>query len=255
VSAPIQAYIRRTAAADRDTEQIGPFLATFSRHSTNPFLNYAIPDAGATPTAGDVAALATAYEGRGLIPRLEYLPKLAPDVETALLAAGFTVSDRLPLMACADGEAKARPVPADTELLAPVTDQALREMLAAQREAFDEAEPVGDVDVAHARRSLEAGGLAVLARDAATGEPAGGGICTPISAGVGEIAGVGVRPAFRRRGIAAAITSYLTAHAHRSGAETAFLTPAGKDEERIYRRAGFHTIDEIVFVSRRVATS
>jgi hypothetical protein len=34
-----------------------------------------------------------------------------------------------------------------------------------------------------------------------------------------------------------------------------FLTPAGNAEERIYRRAGFHTIDEIVFISRKVATS
>jgi hypothetical protein len=35
----------------------------------------------------------------------------------------------------------------------------------------------------------------------------------------------------------------------------AFLTPAGEDEERLYRRAGFDTIDEIVFISRRVTTS
>ncbi len=46
----IQAYIRRNAARNRDTEQIGPFLATFARNSTNPYLNYAIPDADARPT-------------------------------------------------------------------------------------------------------------------------------------------------------------------------------------------------------------
>jgi N-acetylglutamate synthase-like GNAT family acetyltransferase len=59
----------------------------------------------------------------------------------------------------------------------------------------------------------------------------------------------------QRRGIAAAITPYLTGQAHRSGARAAFLTPAGEDEERIYRRAGFHTVDEIVFISRRVTAS
>jgi ribosomal protein S18 acetylase RimI-like enzyme len=255
VSALIQAYVRRTAADGRDTEQIGPFLATFSRDSTNPFLNYAIPDADARPTPDEVAALFAAYEKRGLVPRLEYLPKIAPEVEAALLAGGFTVDDRLPLMACADGEARAQPVPAGIELLAPATDQDLLDMVDAQREAFDEPEQAGDADVASARRALEAGGLAVLARDVATGEPAGGGVCTPISDGVGEVAGIGVRPKFRRRGIAAAITSYLTAEAHRSGADTAFLTPAGENEERIYRRAGFHTVDEIVFISHRVTTS
>ncbi|MGC9668071.1 GNAT family N-acetyltransferase [Planosporangium sp. 12N6] len=255
MSALIQEYIRRTAAAGRDTEQVGPFLATFSRHSTNPFLNYAIPDAGAQPSAADVAALADAYARRERIPRLEYLPKLAPDVEPALLAGGFTVDDRLPVMSCADGEATPLPVPAGIELVAPVTDRDLRDMLAAQQEAYDEPEPPTDADVASARRQLSAGGLAVVARDGATGEPAGGGICTPISDGVGELAGFGVRPAFRRRGIAAAITAYLTAEAHRAGARFVFLTPESEPVARIYRRAGFHTIDEIVFISRRVTAS
>jgi predicted acetyltransferase len=58
--------------------------------------------------------------------------------------------------------------------------------------------------------------------------------------------------AYRRRGIAAAITSYLTAAAHRAGATTAFLTPGGDAEERIYRRAGYRTTDEILFMSRKV---
>lgn len=247
MSALIQAYIRRTAAAGRDIEQIGPFLATFSRNSSSPFLNYAIPDAGARPTRDDVAALAAAYERRGLIPRLEYLPKLAPDVESALLAGGFTVTDRLPLMACADSEATGQPVPAGIELVVPGTDEELRNLIDAQREAFGESEPAGDADVAGYRRQLSTGGLAVLARDAVTGEPAGGGTCTPISDGVTEIGGIAVRPAFRNRGVGAAITAYLTAAAHRAGAGTAFLTPAGEPQERIYRRVGFDTIDEVVF--------
>jgi GNAT superfamily N-acetyltransferase len=157
-------------------------------------------------------------------------------------------------MACADGQAKVQPVPAGIELITPATDRELLEMITAQHEAYDEPEPPTEADVAGTRQALEAGQLAVLARDAATGEPAGGGICTPISDGVGELAAFGVREKFRRRGIAAAITSHLTAEAHRAGAEMAFLTPAGEPQERIYRRVGFHTIDEILFMSRRVAT-
>jgi GNAT superfamily N-acetyltransferase len=251
----IQAYIRRTAAAGRQTEQVGPFLATFTPHSTNPYLNYAIPDPGAQPTPDDVAALAEAYERRGLIPRLEYLPKLAPAVETALLGGGFQLDERLPLMACLRGDAVPQPVPAGIEVVAPSDDRELLGMLTAQREAFGEVGPAGYADLASARRTLDGGGLGALARDAVSGEPAGGGICTEIADGVGEIAGIGVRPAYRRRGIAAALTAYLTAGAHRAGAELAFLTPAGEDEERLYRRAGFDTIDEIVFISRRVTTS
>nr|WP_277349649.1 GNAT family N-acetyltransferase [Planosporangium thailandense] len=158
-------------------------------------------------------------------------------------------------MACADGGVTDQPVPDDIELVTPATDQEFRDMINAQREAFGEAEPTGDADVAGYRRQLAAGGLAVLARHAVTGEPAGGGICTPISDGVGEIGGIAVRAAFRNRGVGAAITAYLTREAHRAGAATAFLTPAGEPQERIYRRVGFDTIDEVVFVSRSVAGS
>jgi hypothetical protein len=52
----IQSYLRFAASQQRDTERIGPFLATFSRHSANPYLNYAIPDDGAAPSLADVNA-------------------------------------------------------------------------------------------------------------------------------------------------------------------------------------------------------
>ena len=81
----IQSYLRFAASQQRDTQQIGPFLATFNRHSANPFLNYAIPDDAATPSLTDVNALIAAYESRGRKPRLEYVATLAPAVEEAFL--------------------------------------------------------------------------------------------------------------------------------------------------------------------------
>lgn len=73
MDARIQAYLRGAAARGRETERIGPFFATFDNASDNPFLNYAIPDDGAQPSAAEVQALAEAYARRGLRPRLEYL--------------------------------------------------------------------------------------------------------------------------------------------------------------------------------------
>jgi hypothetical protein len=67
----IQSYLRFAASSQRDTAQIDPFLATFSHSSDHPFLNYAIPDNNATPSPADIAALISAYEGRGLLPRLD----------------------------------------------------------------------------------------------------------------------------------------------------------------------------------------
>jgi hypothetical protein len=63
----IQSYLRVVASHQRDTERIGPFLATFSRANDNPFLNYAIPDDNATPSPADVAALIVAYTKRSCL--------------------------------------------------------------------------------------------------------------------------------------------------------------------------------------------
>jgi hypothetical protein len=95
--------LRVAASRVRDTERIGPFLATFSRHSANPYLSYAIPDDGAVPSSGHIDALVAAYQHRGRVPRLEYLPGVAPAVEAALLARGFVVQARLPAMVCVPG--------------------------------------------------------------------------------------------------------------------------------------------------------
>ena len=121
----IQAYLRFAASQQRDTEHIGPFLATFSPHSANPYLNYAIPDDSAAPCLADVNALIAAYSGRGRIPRLEYVAKLAPAVEEALISAGFTVEGRLPLMICTPGSEQLLPIPPEIELILPVSDDEL----------------------------------------------------------------------------------------------------------------------------------
>jgi GNAT superfamily N-acetyltransferase len=247
-AARIQAYIRTNAARGRDTERVGPFLATFARTTTNPFLNYAIPEAGAVPSPADASALIRAYRSRDRLPRLEYLPGLAPAVEPALLAAGFTVEQRVPLMHCPPGAVIEQPAPDGIELLAPETDAEIMAMIVAQHEAYDEVAPPTEDDVAARHKHLAAGGLAVLARDTITGEPAGGGICDVVLDGIGELAGFGVRKKYRGRGIAAAITANLTRRAHEAGAVTAFLTPGGEPAERIYARAGYRRVDEVLFL-------
>ncbi len=246
--ADIQAYIRGGVERGRDTERVGPFLATFSRHSDNPYLNYAIPEDGATPSPADVAALIASYHRRGRTPRLEYLPRLAPAVEAALVAAGFTAEGRLPLMLCTPDSARALPVPSDIELIAPTSDEDIRAMVVAQNEAYGAGAP-GPQEVEARRANLATGGLAVLARDKATGAPAGGGICDVPLHGTTELAGVGVRPAFRRRGIAGALTTRLVRDAFARGVTTVFLTPAHEAEERIYARAGFSRTSEQLHIA------
>jgi len=60
--------------------------------------------------------------------------------------------------------------------------------------------------------------------------------------GAAEITGIGVLPASRRRGLAAAVTHALAAHALASGARTVFLSATDATVARIYARLGFREI-------------
>lgn len=242
--------MRRSAAAGRATEQVGPFLATYATDSTSPFLNYAIPDDGARPSPSDVDALTDAYARRDLLPRVEYLVDTAPSAEAVLLAAGWSVERRIPVMLCPPGSAVAVPAPAGLELVVPDTDDEFLGMITAQYEAFDHEDTVGAADVTKARDRLRDGGFAVFARDAATGAPAGAGVAEAVVGATTEVAGIGVRVGFRRRGLGAAITAFLTAAVHAAGARTVFLTPAGVPEQRLYERVGYTPAGDMLHLSR-----
>lgn len=244
----IHAYLRAATSRVRDTMRIGPFLATFSRHSANPFLNYAIPDDGCTPTAADVTALIAAYQQRGRKPRLEYINRLAPAVEPALTGASFRAEGRLPLMTCTASSVRPQPVPEGFRLVLATSDEDLLATVTVQHEAYGESPP-GPEDVTALRKSLEAGGLAVLARHVATGEPVGAGLCSLHEMQTTEVAGIGVRPQWRRRGLAGALTTRLAEEAFRAGVRVAFLMAATEVEARIYARAGFVHAGEMLHIS------
>jgi GNAT superfamily N-acetyltransferase len=242
----IQEALRHHAPRGRDTEHIGPFLATFTRDTDNPYLNYAIPADNADATAADVNALVAAYRTRDRKPRLEYVPSLAPAIEPALLAAGFEVEGRLPLMTF-DDEARLA-APEGVELVAPATDDEYRGAAMVQWEAYAESEPLPESAGDGLRRTAEAGGVVVLARDALTREPAGAGLCTAPHEGITELAAIGVRESFRRRGIAAAMASWLAHAALGKGMTLVFLMAHGRDEARIYARAGFVEHGEVLHI-------
>ncbi|HYU77064.1 MAG TPA: GNAT family N-acetyltransferase [Ktedonobacteraceae bacterium] len=241
----IQSYLRHAATRGRDIQRIGPFLATFTPHSTNPFLNYAIPDEGTSPSPEDIASLIRVYQQQKCIPRLEYLPRRAPAVEPALLAAGFHVEERMPLMICLPERLHHPPLPAGIELLTPTTDAEILALVTAQNEAYGEAAPEPDV-VGRQRTFLEAGGIALLARDSLTGDEVGGGICNVPFDQTTELSSVGVRVPYRRRGIAAALTAQLVQLAWAAGISTVFLMAAHEAEARVYGRVGFQHIGEVL---------
>jgi GNAT superfamily N-acetyltransferase len=177
---------------------------------------------------------------------LEYIPSVAPAIEPALLAAGFEVEGRLPLMTCSEPLFTAA---AEIELIAPLSEDEFRGVAEVQWEAYGERGPLPLRAVDELRRSSENGGVVVLARDAASGEPAGGGLCVAPYEGLTELTSIAVRESFRRRGVAAAMAGWLARAALDRGMTLVFLMAAGEDEARIYRRAGFVDAGEVLHIS------
>ena len=229
--------------------RVGPFSVLYDPATANVWRNYAVPDDGAVPDAGDVAALVAWFRARGRTPRLEYVPAAAPAVEGVLREAGFVVEGRPPLMACRPGEVVEPPAVDGVTVAVVAADADLHDVAVAQHAAYGEPQPPGPADVARLRATVDRGGVVVLARDADTGEPVGAGLCTAPVDGISELAAVGVVTSHRRRGIATAVTALLTATAHARGARLVWLEPAGEREASIYARVGFRPSGHKLWIS------
>ncbi len=240
------AYLRKSAMRGPNHQRIGPFLALFAPDNDNPYLNYAIPDDNAEPGADDIAALIAVFEARKRKPRLEYAIAAAPQVEAALLAHGFTAEARVPIMVCRPGmESTVSPVPG-FEVFVATADADLEGAVQAQAEAYGGPQR----GPAALKRTIKCGGVVAAARDIGTGAIVGAGVVAPPVDGISEVTSIGVRVASRRRGVAGAITALLAREGFAAGVTLAWLTPAGKDEERIYVRAGFVSVSEALHISR-----
>jgi predicted GNAT family acetyltransferase len=240
----IQAYLRAHALRMPDSERIGPFLASFDPVTDNLYRNYAVPDDGACPTADEVAGLEQAFLRRGRRPRLEYIAAAAPDVEPALQARGFTVEDRYPILICTGDRLREIGSPGVDITLATADSD-----IVAAAEVGAEAYGNDDTNPEPLRRLVAQGGALAIAR-AGSGAVVGLGMATPMHDGVSEIAGIGVAPTHRGRGIAGALTALLTREAFARAATLAWLTPGHDAAERIYARAGFARASEQLHISK-----
>ncbi|MFB7912352.1 GNAT family N-acetyltransferase [Streptomyces sp. NPDC056061] len=243
----VQTHARTLALRSPDHLRIGPFTVRYNPNWSIKYANYAIPDRDAEPTAADLDALVEAFRAHERLPRLEFLPGWAPAVEPALLAAGFTVESRTPIMACAPG-GLLPPKPVDGLAVAePATDAEFDAAALVQHHGYGgTGEPEGG-EAAWLREAASGGGVAALA--ALDGTPAGAGGCSLPVDGISELAGLAVAAAFRRRGIGAALSAHLTATAFARGCRVVWLEPGDADVERIYAGIGYRRVGEKVNIS------
>ena len=240
----LQAYLRAVAAVDRQLFATGPFDVFIDPESDQTYVNYAIPRDGAEPTRETIEELILVMAHSGRVPRLEFLPATAPAAEEALRDFGFREELRTTVMTCAAEDAFVVEPPGEVQLqrLGPDAEgEVVEGFMRVIAEAFGTPhEPGGADQIApqFARR------IAVLAY--CDEEVAAGGMCLDPFQGVTELAGIGVHADFRRRGIAAALTSELARLAFADGVELAFLTPGDQATGRVYERAGFAATDEML---------
>jgi GNAT superfamily N-acetyltransferase len=213
--ARLQAYLRHSAQQQYETVSVPFFTLFFHPTDALTYFNYGIPD---EPCSGDLGAslsvLRDEFAGRGRYPRIEFIQEFAPQLASALRAAGFVEEARQQLMVCT----------AETYRPAPkVLGLTITELTSTS--AASEVQDYLNIGRAFV------GWL--------KGQPVGVGMYTAPFDGVTEVAGLATLEPFRRRGIATGLTALAVQRAMAQGAKAVCLTAADERAGQVYERVGF----------------
>jgi ribosomal protein S18 acetylase RimI-like enzyme len=255
----IDAYCNTQPQERARAEQHGPLVLFVPVRPGFPY--YARPAAtGRGPvTAADVQAVRARQRELRLPESFEWIERSAPEMAAAAAAAGLRVH-RHPMLVL-EGLSPAPPLPptAAVRIVAP-DDPELIQAWAVPGVAFaypgggigragvverDKLAADHDPAVIEGVRDRLRSARSVLATASGPDGPLASGSYQYVS-GVAEITGVGVLPAARRRGLGAAVTHALAAHALHRDALTIFLSAADADAARLYTRLGFREIGTAV---------
>ncbi len=234
-----------------DVEEHGP-LTLFVAREGWPY--YARPRlGGGSVTADDVRSVLERQRELDVPRALEWVHETTPSLLGAAREANLPVQE-CPLLVL-DGEpvllqsdVQIRVVPADDPELGLVRaaihvgffthGTAVGTASVAERDAAQAADP----EAADRTRTMVEAGLSVLvgAFDPVVGA-VGGGSHNP-RGDTSEIVGVAVLPAFRRRGVARAVTAVLARDARAAGVATVFCSAQDDAVARVYLSVGFRRV-------------
>jgi len=216
-----------------------------------PWFNDAVPEA--EPTDEDVVAMIAAFRRHNRRPRLEFLRELWPTVAPLLEKHGFRLKDAQPALVtlrphpipqtgisvrmATPEDAKAIDLIGDIAFKGdgpdPLREAAIRDSLSSGRSkaAIAHREKPAEQDSTSASDGIPThdGNLAI-----GCGRIVG-------SPDVREIVSIGTLPAFRKQGVASAVTAVLLDDFFNEGGEIAWLT-ATPEADSVYRRLGFEPV-------------
>jgi ribosomal protein S18 acetylase RimI-like enzyme len=255
----IDRYLHTVPLSGARPHEVGPF--TLFR-STTAWSYYARPRPGAEAdlTVDDVQRLRARCHELGLPLSLEWVLQTAPSLAGAAGAAGLDVVQH-PLLIVRAGDFVPAPPRADVRVEILLPDR--RTLVAARAVAdvgfgnlgTEVGDPGAEARNAHLRLVAPARAEALLARARAgvtvtavalgpDGEPVASGQHQPVGACT-EVVAVATLPAYRRRGLASAVTSTLVEHAFQTGVELVLLSAQSADVARLYQRLGFTAVGAV----------
>lgn len=236
--AAIQASLEADLAAMRERVDAGPFRLYLSKQTNLIWSNYALPQVNSIGPR-DVSEMIAAFRSRQRTPRLEFFRELWPSVPMALERAGFKQEREIPAMVCVPESFRPRENPeVSCEALGPDDDP--KPYLEVGFEAFGmPGDRLDEGTIESTRANLKTGAYScAVARIG--GRIAGVG-CLVGTGSTRELAGIGTLAAFRRRGIASTVSSFLMRTHLREGS-LCWLS-AGDDVARaVYEGLGFEVV-------------
>jgi ribosomal protein S18 acetylase RimI-like enzyme len=248
----IDAYCDAVPRSSARVEEFRSLVLFVTEGEGWPF--YARPRRGApAATPDEIREVRARQRGLGIPESFEWIADVSPGVLRPARAAGLAVAEH-PLMVLREPLAATPPKGADVRLATADDDLAAVAAVAevgfshpgtargeAGVEALRERAAGGSAALIEFQRERLRRGITIRAAAWVDGAPVASGVHQPVG-GVTEVAGVATLPAFRRRGLGAAVTALLVADARGRGVETVFLT-AGDDEiARVYGRLGFERV-------------
>ncbi|HVT67529.1 MAG TPA: GNAT family N-acetyltransferase [Trebonia sp.] len=240
-------------------EQYGPLVLFVPVKPGFPY--YARPRLGrrAAVTSADVRTVRARQRELGLPQSFEWVEQVAPDMAAAATGAGLRVHRHPTLVLGTLAPPPPRPASVAVRIVR-ADDPELIQAWAVPGVAFghpgseigragliERDKLAADHDAASidvVRERLRSG-RSVLATAAGPDGPLASG-SYQYADGVAEITGIGVLPASRRRGLGAAVTHALAAHARARATRIVFLSAADSDAARIYARLGFREVCTVV---------